>query len=591
MKDDKKSIMQEALIDFKDIQEAAEANAKKKLAEEFPKEFSNILKEELNKNKKSAKESYKKLDEGKESEKSDNTESNKESVMKNQEKETKKVVETAGEGLPFKEKATVPSKDVAKLNEKAVDETAGEGLPFKEKATVPSKDVAKINEKAVDETAGEGLPFKEKATVPSKDVAKINEKAVDEDVHITDTVGKSNPFDKKSTIPSKDVAKINEKKVNEVARTKKPLQTEEFDITELDMQSVGNALESANENDDVLTMENIEEELSAMEGLGEELGASPSNMEQGNQGIAYNKLMEMRNQLDEMMASLGEGGMSEMHQGNFNPSTINKMHQGAYDSKLIDEKNVDEMHQGNFNPSTINKMHQGAYDSKLIDEEEPITDKDVEDVLGAPGEKPMEEAHTVSYSGRRTMAGRTLPGNKDYLSQGEQDQAPYATMHETQKRIIGLIKENKGLTKKFNEVKKYKDTVAPLLENYKIALDKYRNQLKEMAVFNTNLAHVNNLLVNEELALTQDDKIRIINEFKKVDNIADSQKKYKAVLTEMKESKKTLTESVEEKASVSIQPSSKQKLDEVTAYKDDAHINKMKKLIEYVERRDKKIIN
>jgi uncharacterized protein YciW len=112
-----------------------------------------------------------------------------------------------------------------------------------------------------------------------------------------------------------------------------------------------------------------------------------------------------------------------------------------------------------------------------------------------------------------------------------------------------------------------------------------------MALFNTNLAHVNNLLVNEELALTQDDKIKIINEFKKVDNIADSQKKYKAVLTEMKESRKTLTESVEDKAAVSIQPSSKQKLEEVTAYADDSHMKKMRRIIEYVERKDKKIIS
>ena len=51
-----------------------------------------------------------------------------------------------------------------------------------------------------------------------------------------------------------------------------------------------------------------------------------------------------------------------------------------------------------------------------------------------------------------------------------------------------------------------------------------------MAIFNTNLAHVNNLLVNESLALTQDDKIKIINEFKKVDSIAESQKKYKTFL-------------------------------------------------------------
>jgi hypothetical protein len=61
----------------------------------------------------------------------------------------------------------------------------------------------------------------------------------------------------------------------------------------------------------------------------------------------------------------------------------------------------------------------------------------------------------------------------------------------------------------------------------------------------------------------------------------------------MKESRKTLTESVEAKVTTSIQPSSKQKMDEVvekTAYADDKHIQKMRSLIEYVENRGKKII-
>jgi protein subunit release factor A len=101
-----------------------------------------------------------------------------------------------------------------------------------------------------------------------------------------------------------------------------------------------------------------------------------------------------------------------------------------------------------------------------------------------------------------------------------------------------------------------------LVEGYKSAIDKCRIQLKEMAVFNTNLAHVNNLLVNEELALTQDDKIKIINEFKKVNSITESQNRYKALISEMKEGKKTISESIERKAAASIQPSSKQKLDE-----------------------------
>ena len=53
--------MKEALVEFKEIQEAAVANAKKNLAEKYPEQFKNLLKEELNKNK-TAKESYKKID-------------------------------------------------------------------------------------------------------------------------------------------------------------------------------------------------------------------------------------------------------------------------------------------------------------------------------------------------------------------------------------------------------------------------------------------------------------------------------------------------------------------------------------------------
>jgi hypothetical protein len=49
------------------------------------------------------------------------------------------------------------------------------------------------------------------------------------------------------------------------------------------------------------------------------------------------------------------------------------------------------------------------------------------------------------------------------------------------------------LTKKVNEDKKFQKQATTLVESYKSALEKYRNQLKEMAIFNTNLAHVNNL--------------------------------------------------------------------------------------------------
>lgn len=495
MKDDKKSsILKDALSDYNAIKEAADANAKKKLAEEFPDKFNNFLKEELNKNK-SKKESYKKLDEGKESQKDGINSNNEESVMKKQVEETKKVDEK-------------------------VKET-----------------------KKVEETAGEGKPFTEKGKKTEK---------VEEDVKITDTVGKPDPFTQKA----KKGDKIEENAGKDGVFTEKPkksLQTEEFDITELDMQSIGGALEGAEEDDELITMDEIESEIASMEGLGEELKGietnSPSYMEKNNKGIAFDQLVDLKKQLDEILQGIGE------------------MHAAGGKERFGSSNQVSQLHQGN----------------PLIDEEE-ITDADVEAVLGTEtGEEPVEETIAMPHPNKRATTA-ALPG-KEYQSQGNVDRMRFA-MRESDKKIGALIEENKKLTKKLNETKKYKQSVTTLVEQYKSALEKYRNQLKEMATFNTNLAHVNNLLVNESLALNQEDKIKIINEFKKVDSIAESQNKYKAILSEMKDSRKTLTESIENKVSASIQPSSKQKLDEVvekTAYENNEHINKMKRLIEYVE--------
>jgi hypothetical protein len=567
--DKKSSIIKEALTDYNAIKEAAEANAKNKLAEEFPEKFNYLLKEELQNKNKKTKESYKKLDETEESDK-DDVESNKESVMKNQKEETKKVTkESAGEGKPFVEKA----KGVEQ-----VEETAGEGKPFVEKAK---------GAKVVDETAGEGKPFVEKA----KGVKKV-----EEDVKITDTVGKGDPFDEKTKKAKKVDETAGEGKpfVEKTKKIEKPLQTEEFDVTGLDVDSVGSALEGAESQDEILTMEEIEEEISKMQGLGEELDATP---EKSTGGVPYQELVEMRDKLDGMIK--GMGNVEEMQQGKFDTQSINKMHDGNYDSALIDEKNVEEMHSAGATDGAetygtqqqVAAQHAQGPTDELIDEENPtITDADIEAVLGKR-EGEVEESQTRTLANQKKVGGGTIPG-KEY-KQSAVPKMRLALQGESEKKLAGLIEENKKLTKKVNEIKKFKESAGKLMEGYKTALDKYRTQLKEMATFNTNLAHVNNLLVNEELALTQEDKIKIISEFKKVDSIAESQKKYKAILSEMRDSKKTLTESIEEKVSASIQPSSKQKLDEVvekTAYENDEHIKRMKQLIEYVEKRGKKII-
>ena len=355
---------------------------------------------------------------------------------------------------------------------------------------------------------------------------------------------------------------------------------EEFDITELDASSVGTALENAEEDDEVITMDEIEEEISTMNEL-ETINTNPKSG--SDDGIAFDKLVSMKNQIDEMIAGIEE----QKNQGG--KQSIPGRESGGPTTAMIDEEEVAE--QKNHGGKGANKVNPGGPTTAMIDEEE-ISDADVEAVLGAPAMEEQEVEENIQHT--QTHANARQAGAQNNTNYGKADRLRDAMKEGKNPKISSLIKENKSLTKKLNETKKYKQSVTTLVEQYKTAVEKYRNQLKEMATFNTNLAHVNNLLVNESLALTQEDKIKIINEFKKVDTIAESQEKYKAFLSEMKESKPTLTESVEDKVSASIAPSSKQSLEEakeVTAYANDDHINKMKRLIEYVENRGKKSLN
>jgi len=414
----------------------------------------------------------------------------------------------------------------------------------------------------VTNTVGKGKPFEQKA------------KGIKEDVKVTDTVGKADPFTVK-----KGVTKIEEEREKEFMAdvesdtpnqsksdkgvafkekiknptSGKPMSNikETYDLSGLNTESVDSALDGAGQ-DDMISIDEIEAEIAQMEGMSEEIGGMAGYPQQkaagspeGQGGDAYTKLVSMRNELDEMIKNMGS---------------------------------APEM---GYQPEA-----QPQNEETPLYEADEISDEDINSVLGGE-EAPVDEQLGVSHSANRNMTA-SLPGN-DYVSPQQLSRRREGLQEGI--KIGSLIEENKKLTKKLNEDKKYKQSVTTLVEQYKSALEKYRNQLKEMAVFNTNLAHVNNLLVNESLALTQDDKIKIINGFKTVGSITESQNTYKSFLTEMKGAKKTISESIVDKVSTSIQPSSKQKLDEVvekTAYANNNHIQRMKDVIAIIERKQKR---
>ena len=262
-------------------------------------------------------------------------------------------------------------------------------------------------------------------------------------------------------------------------------------------------------------------------------------------------------------------------------------------------KSIDEMHDKvprgatapadkghNTTPAGINEK-----DEKI---EVEIEDDKVEVEVGGEDdkeeereEKPVDEIHGQSYSSGKVRAG-TLPNDgAGYRDRpGHSRNRPQWSNETYEKRMKSLIQENKKLTKENNVAKKSFAKAENLVENYKKHLEKYRTQLREMAVFNTNLSNVNNLFVNEELALTKNDKISIVNKFKSINSLDESDKVYGEILTEMKQGKKTITEDVEKKVITSVGESSKKKIDEAierTAYADNEHVKKIKKLMNYVD--------
>jgi hypothetical protein len=432
---------------------------------------------------------------------------------------------------------------------------------LKEAATARAKNLlAEEYPAKISELIKEEFKKNKKSTEESDkdDVDKNKESEESDDKKNKDSVMKTKETEKKvkgKDIPAKDVIK------------------EEFDQTEGDANAGGMSL----------TMEDIERELSEFDNMsdtgeeapdggiegnepeGEEAGEKAAGEEVGDDESVGNELIELRNKLDSIIAAMGLEGTE--------PETDVTGDTEAGAETSFDDSTEAGAEEGLDSVYEIELPSDDEIDSALQEEE-------------FSNEPEVDESHGLSYTARRNNTGRHTPNN-EYLSAGEKDQSP-AFMQESKKKVAGLINENKAVTKKLNATIKLNEEATAIIDKYKTALGKYRTQLKEMAVFNTNLAHVNNILINEELALTQQEKLKVINEFKNINDITESQNKYKSVISEMKKGKKPITESLEAKVSASIQPSSKQKLDEVsekTTYINNEHMRRMQKVIDYVEKR------
>lgn len=243
---------------------------------------------------------------------------------------------------------------------------------------------------------------------------------------------------------------------------------------------------------------------------------------------------------------------------------------------------------GTYNPNS--KAGGGSFPSTTVPAEKSLTKAVTETEVAATAAAPaVDETHGVGLSSNKLVNGTNAPqlDHKEYAKNKVRLALQKEQNEKLQKRINSLVNENFELTKTVNKSKSTVNEVKKINEAYKEAIEKYRKQLNEMALVSTNIANVNNILVNESLALSFEDKKNIINEFKQVNTVEASDATYKKIIKEYSDVKKTIKESVEQKIqNTAIASSSSEEVKKgVDGSAINEHVNKIKSLINYTHKK------
>jgi hypothetical protein len=175
-------------------------------------------------------------------------------------------------------------------------------------------------------------------------------------------------------------------------------------------------------------------------------------------------------------------------------------------------------------------MEEGWMDEEMIDDMKTESDYMEGDYMeGDYMEGDCMEGDCMEddyMGGETTEASRTMT----YRRRAERDRvaAPSQVRNESVKKELNLLREKN--------------------EEYKKALDFFRNKLNEVAVFNSNLAYSTRLFTVH--STTKQEKINILRRFDNVETIKESKSLYKSIKSELEggnKSNEVVTESVQRK--------------------------------------------
>lgn len=589
-KENTKSVLEEAVLELKTILEAADNNAKNNLAKELPEKFESLLSEEIKKiknNKESVNESAK--DEKKEPQhegKKEDTDNKEESLNEMEEMDMREM------SIEEVEDAYDQAIDDDMFETIDVDDIAAE-IDEMEGIQEEIDDMENTNDNPNDPHAKlKHLYEMMSEMIKEMDEAKIHEELHEKfDSHMKDMYGESykdmmgdDKCNELYEMFKETKSSISEDSINESEEMNEKKHINEA-VDPAVIQSIGGALGVLAASGGIAALQKYltQKFPKAAEALAQTGAAASSGIKGGTTsmgGMTEEMGVEDKSCGDEIHNDVSDEQIDEA----VDPAVLQSV--GGALGVLAASGGIAALQSylSQKFPKVADALAQAgaAASGGIKGGSTSITEEDDDDC------KCKEEVDETAGSAKmhslnRTVGNENLPKSQPRKQSTQREYQTQQVSEGQTKKFEALIAENKKLTKKVNDFTSEKLELSNTNESYKGVLEKYRNQLQEMAVLNTNIAHVNNLLIKEN-NLSVDEKREIINKFKNVESISEADNIYKSLLSEMVDKKEILDEGIEEKLNDSIDPSSSkivtEQVVEKTAYSND-HLKKIKSIMNY----------
>jgi hypothetical protein len=262
----------------------------------------------------------------------------------------------------------------------------------------------------------------------------------------------------------------------------------------------------------------------------------------------YNEDMDMNETYMDEMDYNEEMGMDEMYMDEMDYNEDMGMDEEVYE---IDQESLENVVEAFKAKGKIGKLKTKIYPSKL---KHGVTETDEDEI--SDGWMDEEEDDDVEA----TEAARTY-GNGSKKGRG----------------LRKAITPNRNLTFESREL----ETLREKNEEYRKALDFFRNKLNEVAIFNSNLAYATRLFT--EHSTTKQEKINILRRFDTVESLKESKSLYRTIKEEIGESPSSMmNESIAQKVVKTPSNGSASNLIESKAY-ENPQFMRMKDLMNKIK--------